>query len=74
MDRFGLQDVKISGMPFDQGYLKIRGESSLMENSEIYQPAVNTRPDNAASITILSRIINLLHQLVGRKQKESAAT
>ena len=64
LNRFGVQDAKTSRVPLDQGYLKIRQNSQEpMPNSERYQQligsllylAVNSRPDIAASVTILSQ-------------------
>ena len=63
LNRFGLQDAKISRTPLDQGYLKIRQDNEPMPDSERYQQligsllylAVNSRPDIAASVTILSQ-------------------
>ena len=61
--RFNLQDAKISTTPLDPGYVKVRDDKSLMPNNETYQQligallylAVNTRPDIAASVAILSQ-------------------
>lgn len=61
--RFGLQDAKDSSIPLDQGYVKTREDQPSMPESEKYQQligallylAVNTRPDIAASVTILSQ-------------------
>ena len=64
INRFGLQDAKISKIPLDPGYLKIKNNhTEIMRENEKYQQligallylAVNTRPDIAASITILSQ-------------------
>ena len=63
LERFGLKDAKPSQIPLDTGYLKARNSSPPMEKSERYQQligallyvAVNTRPDIAASVTILSQ-------------------
>lgn len=59
----GLQDAKVSKIPLDTGYLKTRTENTIMPDSGRYQKligallyiAVNTRPDIAASVTILSQ-------------------
>lgn len=59
---FGLQDAKSSKIPLDPGYLKTRTDEA-MEDSGRYQQligallyvAVNTRPDIAASVNILSQ-------------------
>ena len=64
INRFGLQDAKISKIPLDPGYLKIKNNhTEIMRENEKYQQfigallylAVNTRPDIAASVTILSQ-------------------
>ncbi|KMQ86152.1 retrovirus-related pol polyprotein from transposon tnt 1-94 [Lasius niger] len=60
---FGLEDAKISKIPMDTGYLKIIGDKKPMVNSDIYQKligallyvATHTRPDIAASVSILSQ-------------------
>lgn len=59
---FRLQDAKSSKIPLDPGYLKTRTDKA-MEDSGRYQQligallyvAVNTRPDIAASVNILSQ-------------------
>ena len=61
--KFGLDDAKVSSIPLDQEYVKIRSEEPLMPSNEKYQQligallylAVNTRPDISASVTILSQ-------------------
>ena len=63
LERFGLQDAKISHIPVDIGYVKATEAQPLMGNQELYQQligallylAVNTRPDISASVTILSQ-------------------
>ena len=63
MERFGLQDAKISHIPLDIGYVEATEAQPLMENQELYQQligallylAVNTRPDISASLTILNQ-------------------
>ena len=59
----GLQDAKTSKIQFDPGYLKLREDDEPMENNYMYRQligkllyiAVNTRPDIAASMSILSQ-------------------
>lgn len=60
----GLQDAKYSKIPLDPGHIKARDNNgALIEKPERYQQligallyiAVNTRPDIAASVTILSQ-------------------
>lgn len=61
----GMQDAKTSEFPLDPGYCKARtdNEQAVMPDSKRYQKligallyiAVNTRPDIAASVTILSQ-------------------
>lgn len=61
--RFSLEDAKPSGIPLDTGYLKTRENQPTMNENERYQQligalvyvAVNTSPDIAASVTILSQ-------------------
>ena len=60
--RFGLSDAKISTVPLDQEYEKCRNDGSQMPQNTKYQQligallylAVNTRPDIAPAIGILS--------------------
>ncbi|KAK2574753.1 hypothetical protein KPH14_013019, partial [Odynerus spinipes] len=59
----GMQDAKTSGIPLDPGHVKIRDSGTPMQENKKYQQligallyiAVNTRPDIAASVTILSQ-------------------
>ena len=61
--KFHLQNAKISTTPLDPGYVKIRDDKSPMPDNGMYQQligallylAVNTRPDIAASVAILSQ-------------------
>lgn len=61
--KFGLQDAKTSKVPLDPGYYKIMSDADELEQQERYQSliggllyiAVNSRPDIAASISILSQ-------------------
>lgn len=63
LTRFGLQEAKPSNIPMDTGYQKHRKETPLMQNNEKYQQligtllylSVNTRPDIAASVSIMSQ-------------------
>jgi hypothetical protein len=65
IDRFGLQDAKISKIPMDTGYLKIAHDGKAMSNSDNFQKligallyiATHTRPDIATSASILSKRI-----------------
>lgn len=62
---FGLEDAKSSSIPMDTSYMKIK-DDTLMDNNSLYRQAIgallyigcNTRPDIAASISILSRKIS----------------
>lgn len=62
----GLQDAKASSVPIDPGYCKIEEDSDLLPNNLEYQKvvgqllyiAVNSRPDIAAAISILSRKVS----------------
>lgn len=64
--RFGLQDAKGSSIPLDPGYYRSRVNSQPLDSNERYHSlvgallyiAVNTRPDVAASVSILSRQIS----------------
>lgn len=64
--RFGLQDAKGSNIPLDPGYYRIRTNSPPLDTNEDYHSlvgvllyiAVNTRPDIAASVSILSRQVS----------------
>lgn len=65
MHRFGLQGAKIASIPLDQGYFKYREDETIMAENDKYQMTgallyivVNSRPDIAASVTIL---ISLQH-------------
>lgn len=59
----GLEDTKVSNIPLDPGYVKARKDESIMPQCERYQrtigallySAVNSRPDIAAGVTILSQ-------------------
>jgi hypothetical protein len=65
IDRFGLKDAKISATLLDTGYLKIARDGKPMHNGEKFQKligavlyvATHTRPDIAASVSILSQKI-----------------
>lgn len=62
LKRFKLQNAKFSKIPMDPGYYK-NSTANDLENNELYRKAigallylsVNTRPDIAASISILGR-------------------
>lgn len=64
LNEFDLQDVKISSIPMDPGYLK-ETTNNLLENNILYRKAIgsllyisnNTRPDIAFAVSILSRKI-----------------
>lgn len=63
LNRFGLKDAKISSIPLDQGYSKVRDASKKLPTENNYQQliggllyvTVHTRPDINASVTILSQ-------------------
>lgn len=63
LNDMGLQDAKISRIPLDPGYFKIRTSNDALPNNNNYQQligillhiAVNTRPDIAATTTFLSQ-------------------
>jgi transposase InsO family protein len=65
INRFGLKDARISATPLDTGYLKIARDGKPMHNGEKFQKligavlyvATHTRPDIAASVSILSQKI-----------------
>ncbi|KMQ82630.1 integrase core domain protein [Lasius niger] len=65
MDRFGLQDAKDSKIPLDIEYQKMTETSQPMSNNDTYRKvigallyvATHTRPDIAASTSILSQMI-----------------
>ena len=77
LNRFGLQDAKISRAPLDQGYLKLRQDNEPMPNSKRYQQliglllylTVNSRPDIAASVIILSQYNRSPTKQIGMRQK-----
>ena len=60
---FGLEDAKLSKIPLDAGYLKIEDDEPMDDNQEyrkligmlLYFFSVSTRPDIAASVSILSQ-------------------
>lgn len=59
---FGLEDAKPSKIPLDPGYLKTRKEDPMPDSGRYQQligallyVAINTRPDIAASVNILSQ-------------------
>lgn len=62
----GLQDAKVSAIPLDVGYGKTEEEDDLLPNNQQYQKvvgqllyiAVNSRPDIAAAISIMSRKVS----------------
>lgn len=64
VEKFGLEDAKISKIPMDAGYLKLIGDKRPMVNGDIYQKligvllyvATHTRPD-IASVSILCQRI-----------------
>ena len=61
----GLQEAKLSKIPLDPGYVKAREDEKPMEDNNSYRKligkllyiAVNTRPDIAASVSILRQKI-----------------
>lgn len=61
--RFGMQDAKDSAIPLDTGYLKCERNKQPMKDNENFQKliggllyvSVNSRPDIAASVNILSQ-------------------
>lgn len=65
IERYNLQDAKPSKIPLDPGYMKTIQNGEEMERNDGYQSlmgallyvAVNTRPDIAASVSILSQQI-----------------
>lgn len=72
INRFGLNDAKISKIPLDPGYLKIDRENlKIMPDAKKYQQliggllyiAVHTRPDINAAVTILSQHNNYPTQI-----------
>lgn len=66
LERFGLQDAKISNIPLDPGYEKRKEENSCLTNNLKYRSALGallyisnfTRPDIAVAVSILSRRIS----------------
>ncbi len=61
-DRFGVKDCKPSSFPLDPGYFKISCEEKFQDNEKyrsligsLLYLAVNSRPDIAASVSILSQ-------------------
>lgn len=63
LNKFSMQDSKPSKIPMDPGYYKLHDKSKQLERNDEYRAAigsllylsVNTRPDIAASVGILSR-------------------
>jgi hypothetical protein len=63
LQMFGLEEAKPSKIPLDPGYMKQVTKSPQLSNNVSYQKAIgsllyisnNTRPDIAASVSILSR-------------------
>lgn len=63
INKFGLQDAKISKTPLDTGYIKIARDGKAMDHANKFQKligallyvATHTRPDIAASVSILSQ-------------------
>ncbi|XP_065082352.1 uncharacterized protein LOC135704777 [Ochlerotatus camptorhynchus] len=62
----GLQDAKVSTVPIDPGYIKTEDNDGQLPNNQEYQKvvgqllyiAVNSRPDIATAISILSRKVS----------------
>lgn len=63
VEDFGLKDPKISSFALNPNYLKSNEQSDILLNNTLYQKAigcllylaVNTRPDIAASVSILAQ-------------------
>ncbi|KAF2884658.1 hypothetical protein ILUMI_21518 [Ignelater luminosus] len=78
LENLNLQDAKGSRIPTDTGYFR-NEDSTQFENKEIYRTtigslsylAINTRPEFAESVSILSRrIVVTLLTKTGKKLKE----
>lgn len=71
IDSVGLQEAKISSYPLDPGYKNIENSEDVMEDSTKYQKligellyvAVHSRPDIAATVSILSQRIKCANDL-----------
>ncbi|KAK2578199.1 hypothetical protein KPH14_011655 [Odynerus spinipes] len=79
INRFGLQDAKSSQIPLDTGYLKICRDGKGMKDNNNYQKligallyvATHTRPDIAASVSILSQKIKQPTDIDWLKRKKT---